>query len=269
MKQNAQKTIPALLERYELKFTIPSVLVDPISEFASAYCSLDKYSKVSENGYYRVNSLYLDTPGYLFLKKRMEGAENRFNMRVRSYGDNPTMPYFLEIKQRSGGTIKKFRASVKNENWYKVYTEPGFKAGEVDNDPMEIRNRALFERMIYTYNLSPKILTQYRRKAWVSEIDEYARLTFDVDLRYKPESNYNLVPREEEMVPSDQVLLFDPGCSVILELKCYASRVPLWMIDLVKYFDLRRRSFSKYKTGAMEIFQIHHHDAASRVAMIY
>ena len=54
-----------LLERLELKFHIPETMVEPISNFASIYCSPDKYSRDAEGGVYTVNSLYLDSPNYL------------------------------------------------------------------------------------------------------------------------------------------------------------------------------------------------------------
>ncbi len=268
MSGKEQEKLPPRLERYELKFTIPMELVEPISNFASVYCSMDRYSFVSENGFYRVNNLYLDTPEYLFLKRRMENTDNRFNMRIRSYGDNPSMPYFLEIKQKIRGLVRKYRSKVEDSMWYKAYTEPGFQTRKSNIDPVEQKNQALFERMIYSYNVSPKVLTQYSRKAWVSEVDEYARVTFDIDLRFMPESRYNLIPQESEMVPCDHELLFDYGCSVILELKCYASRVPLWMIDMIKCFDLSRRSFSKYMTGVFAVLELDHYDITSRTAMI-
>jgi SPX domain protein involved in polyphosphate accumulation len=268
MRGKNQKNLPPLLERYELKFMIPLEMIEPISEFAAVYCSPDKYSLQAESGFYRVNNLYLDSPGYLFLRKRMEGAENRFNMRVRSYGDHPTMPYFLEIKQKTGGVIRKYRTSVTDTEWYKVWTEPGFESREKKDGSSEAKNRALFERMIFTYDVSPKVLTQYVRKAYVSDVDDYARVTFDRNLRFMPETEYNLVPREEDMVPCDAETAFSPGCSVILELKCYTSQVPLWMIDLIRYFDLQRTSFSKYMTGVAEVLGLYRYDTASKVPMI-
>ncbi len=265
MRGKEQKELPPLLERYELKYTIPRELIDPISDFASVFCSLDKHSLKAENSFYGVNNLYLDSPGYLFLRRRIEGAENRFNMRVRSYGNSPEMPYFLEIKQKLGNVVRKYRTSVTDTEWYKVYTEPGFESREENDNPVKTGNRALFERMIFSYNVSPKLLTQYVRKAYISDVDDYARVTFDMNLRYMPETEYNLVPREEDMVSCDPVTVFDPGCSVVLELKCYTSQVPLWMIDLIKYFDLQRRSFSKYVTGVAEILGLYQYDSASRM----
>jgi hypothetical protein len=110
--------------------------------------------------------------------------------------------------------------------------------------------------MAYSYNATPKVLTQYMRKAYVSDIDEYVRVTFDIDLRYQAEEEYNMIPHEDKMVPLDNEALFDPGSNVILELKCYTTRVPLWMVDLIRYFNLSRRSFSKYVTGVSEVLNL-------------
>lgn len=263
MKGESQKGLPPLIERFEMKFTIPSSMVEPISNFASVYCSPDKYSQQSDSGYYKVNNLYFDSPEYLFLRMRLASVQNRFNMRVRSYGDEAGMPYFMEIKQKTGQIIKKYRAIVTQPDWYRVFTEPGFESHDESNDQLEIRNRDLFERMIYSYNASPKVLTQYIRNAWVSDVDDYARVTFDRELKYTPESEYNLVPDDDLMVSCDPETVFDPDCSVVLELKCYSAFVPLWMIDLIRYFDLQRRSFSKYMTGVREVLGLNIYSSSS------
>lgn len=268
MAGETQKALPPQIDRFEMKFTIPFSMIDPISEFASVYCSPDKYSLQSENGYYKVNNLYLDTPDYLFLRMRLMSVQNRFNLRVRSYRSDTGMPYFLEIKQKNGQIIRKYRAKVTDQEWYKVYTEPGFESNSESDDPLETRNRKLIERMIYSYNASPKVLTQYIRKAWVSDVDDYARVTFDMELKYAPETEYNLTPNEDAMVSCDPETVFDSGCSVILELKCYSAFVPLWMIDLIKYFDLQRRSFSKYLTGVREVLGLYAFCSTSTVASI-
>lgn len=254
MRSREPVATPLLMERYELKYTIPPSLIKPIADFVALYCKKDPHSQASTTGFYRVNNLYLDSPGYLFMRMRREGAANRFNLRIRSYGDIPEFPYFLEIKQKWNQVIRKYRARVTDPDWHRAYTQPGYQSREPDTDEREIRNRERFERMIYTYNAEPKILTQYRRLAWVSEVDTYARVTFDVNLRYMAAHEYYPVPKECDLVSCDSETCFDPGCSVILELKCHASAVPSWMLDLVRRFELRRRSFSKYLNGVQALF---------------
>lgn len=243
-------------------------MIDPISEFASVYCSPDKYSMNTGNGFYRVNSLYLDSPDYYFLKMRLKGVHNRFNMRVRSYGDTPDVPYFLEIKHKTSGVVRKYRAAVTDREWYREYTEPRSGSGDKNSATGDAINRKRFERMVHTYNAEPKILTQYLRKAWISDVNDYARITFDTDLMFRPETEYRPIPDNRGMVSCDHTLAFDPGCSVILELKCYTSRVPVWMIDMIRCFNLQRRSFSKYLTGASELLGLYRYDPATRVSAV-
>jgi len=269
MKNQVQKEMPVLVDRYELKYAIPLEMVDLISDFLSPYCSPDQYSNQTRNGFYRVNNLYLDSPNYRFLKNRIEGVNDRFNMRVRAYGDHSDLPWFLEIKQKTGGVVRKYRAKINETNWHHAYGEPDAVFHGNTGDILQEKNRRMFERLVYSYNVGPKVLTQYERKAWVSDVDEYARVTFDRNLRFMPETEYNLTPKEDKMVSCDPEVIFDPDCSVILELKCYALQVPLWMIDLIKYFDLTRRSFSKYMTGVAEVMGLYQYDSSSRVAAVY
>ena len=263
-----QQAMPPQLERYELKFTVPLEMVEPISRFAAAYCSLDRYSEAAPEGFYHVHNLYLDSPGLLFLRNRRHRVPNRFNMRVRTYGDEPALPFFLEIKQRIGGVIRKYRAKVENPDWCRVFAEPGVVAPERGESPAQAANRALFERLVYTYQVEPRILTQYKRKAWVSDVDDYARVTFDVNLRFAERSVWDPLPDEAMMRHYDSPLVFDPGCTVILELKCYASAVPLWMVDLIHTFSLKRRSFSKYMFGMSELYAARGQGFAPRVATV-
>jgi hypothetical protein len=244
-RNKKQFEMPSVLERFEAKYTIPFSMIDDISAFISPYCSLDKYSAISPDLFYRINSLYFDTPHFLFLQLRMRKAERRFNMRIRSYGDHPVLPYFFEIKQRRGDVVKKYRARTKDADLQGLIEAPMTYRFE-DEDDKNFDNRALFARTAHRYNAKPVVLVQYKRKAYVSEYDDYARVTFDIGLRYTQRNEYDPVPRECEMIPCDVQSCFDSGCCVILELKCYTSFVPLWMIDLVKAFNLKRRSFSKY-----------------------
>ncbi|HAJ79722.1 MAG TPA: hypothetical protein DCO75_08110 [Fibrobacteres bacterium] len=250
-----QTDLPSIIERFELKYTIPVSFVEPISKFVSPYCSLDKYSEISSDKFYIINSLYFDTPDFLFLRQRRLRTENRFNMRIRSYGESPTPPYFLEIKQRRGDTVKKYRAKVFDENLEAMCNDPESVFSEKD-DKNE-NNRELFRRTLLKYNARPVVLVQYKRKAYISDIDDYARVTFDIGLSSMPPplTGYQPEPDNGEITPCDVQTCFDSGCCVILELKCYTNFVPLWMIDMVRTFELKRRSFSKYSNCLRSIMQ--------------
>ena len=179
------------------------------------------------------------------------------NMRVRSYGDTGEAPFFLEIKQKKVRIVRKFRVSVQDPTWHHILEKPGAKTLR-DSDIEGPRNHLdLFLRLAQTYQAEPKVLLQYKRRAYVSQVDDYARVTFDTDLKYRPPTGYRPCVEGAGLIPCDHAAVFDPGCSVILELKCYASQVPLWMVDLIRGFDLLRRRFSKYVTAVREVFQQH------------
>jgi hypothetical protein len=234
--------------RYEAKYTIASSLVDEVAHFIRPYCSLDKYSELSENGFYTINSLYLDSPRFFFLRQRLSRAPTRFNMRIRTYGEEPLLPYFLEIKQKNGDVVRKYRAKIFTPDIYSVLNGCVESVGEDSQDTAQSDNLRRFSRLVHQYNAQPHVLVQYSRKAYVSDCDDYARVTFDRNLCTMQQNEPVPLPVAHKMIPCDVQTCFDPGASVILELKCYTTHVPLWMIDLVRTFQLRRRGFSKYTT---------------------
>lgn len=252
-----QMEIAPVLDRFELKYTIPFSLVGPISDFIAPYCSLDKYSECSPDLFYIINSLYFDTPDFTFLRNRLLRAERRFNMRIRSYGARPEPPYFLEIKQRLGDVVKKFRSKVYAADLETLIFD-GAQAGQVDDKNRP--NCELFRQTFQRYNAQPVVLVQYKRKAYISCFDEYARVTFDAALRSMPRKDYIPLPLDDEMIPCDFQNGYDPGTNVILELKCYTEFVPLWMIDMVRTFQLTRRGFSKYATCLRPVLERYRYD---------
>lgn len=241
---------PLFFERYELKYHIPEELIEPISQYAQTYCVLDPYSDRSEDKFYGVNNLYLDTPNFLFLERRKHKMDGRFNLRIRSYGDDPIYPYFFEVKFKSRGFIKKKRAKVYGDDWANELmgiVDPNFEGHGVNTD-----YKNTFIRLVQSYNAAPKVFTQYKRKAYLSVYDDYARVTFDKQLRYTRRDHYDLSPIEEVMSGYDFETNYNVDSNIILELKC-TSRMPMWMLDLISYFNLERTSFSKYMAGVNEV----------------
>lgn len=254
-----------VLERYEMKYAVPAAWIGPISAFAEAYCALDAHSARAEGGFYQVNSLYLDSPGFAFLRMRRDGSPNRFNMRVRSYGTDPRPPYFLEIKRKHGDIIRKHRARVADPDLERVL-DPASDLGPCLAVPGDAAAAESFRRLVFAYGAAPVVMTGYRRKAYVSVCDEYARLTLDIGLRYRAESGYRPFAVEEGTAPSDLETFFGDGPGAILELKCYAKYVPAWMMDLVRAFGLSRRGFSKYSAAMGKVFGRYAFDAGDRQA---
>ena len=252
--QGYKKTeLPSVLERHELKYTIPYSYVEPITRFLLIYCDYDYYSTLSDDRFYQVNSLYFDTRCHEFLKQRLFGKNGRFNMRVRCYGRGNIAPYYLKIKHKHGITGVKYRAKAGEHEWPAILTDPDYRV-QATESVQERRNKELFSRIACSYSIEPKILTQYRRRAFVSNVDEYARVTMDVDMRYRLQSHYGLVS-DEYMTNYDNETIYSNGCnreaSVILELKCNIGQVPAWMLDLIALFELKQQGFSKYASSSL------------------
>lgn len=243
------KVSPLNFERFELKYLIPERLIAPISRYVERYCVSDPHA--DDKGCYWINTLYFDNTDYKLFHRRENDEDRRFTMRMRSYGDDPKPPYFAEIKYKQDGVVKKFRHPF-NDEMLKQHCQNSFEP------PFQLlvdsphKNLAMFSRLGTIYDVTPKIMTRYRRIPYMSIVDSYARVTFDLDLQYHEESSYTLKPNLSAMTHYDNPLRFPEGCNVILELKC-DTQVPLWMIDLIRKFELRRSSFSKYCSSLSEM----------------
>lgn len=242
---------PLVLDRYELKYLIPVSMIEPISRYVEMFCNMDYYSQVSSDHFYTINSLYFETPAFYFMRAK-ENLTGRYSLRVRSYGDQPKAPYFFETKEKIGEFSKKRRGVVPLENWGELFTDP---TKPQSFDPHNDKHADFFMYMVSTYGANPTILTQYRRKAYLSTVDNYARVTFDKFMRYRPETRYNVIP-DENMLNYDHAATFgQPGMNVVLELKC-ERKIPVWFVDMIKRFNLVRGGFSKFEGSMRECFMI-------------
>jgi hypothetical protein len=249
----SQAVSPLSLDRYELKYLIPLSLVGPISKHIEAYCEMDYYSEISSDHFYCINSLYLDSPNHFLFRSKEDSGNFRFNVRIRSYGESPRAPYFFEVKYKLGEFVKKKRAKISHPNWAEIAE---FSLFPEDMDPASAGNLNDFHSVKLKYNLEPSILTQYRRKAYISNVDDYARITFDRDLRFQETTDWNVNPSESQMSHYDAPELFgNAGESVILELKC-EKKVPLWFLDLIRKFDLMRSGFSKFGGSTSTLYTV-------------
>ena len=246
-------SLPPTIERHELKYAIPWRYVESLRRFVEVYCELDHHSAMAADNFYQVNSLYFDTRGLEFLRQRIYGKDGRFNMRVRCYGDQGQAPYFLEIKQKSGTSGTKHRSLATAEEWPAIVQDPMYRI-EGDDSDKNLINKKLFLRMATSYAIEPKLLTQYMRCAYVSNVDEYARVTLDINMKYRTQDHYSFVT-DHDMISYDNETIYArdmySDASVILELKSNIGQVPTWMLDLISTFELKQQGFSKYMSSFM------------------
>jgi hypothetical protein len=231
-----------VIERYELKYRIPPALVEPIRAALSPYVRPDS---ASAHGPYTISSLYLDTANRSFYGQTMEQAAYRFKLRIRRYR---TGPYFIECKARNKDVIVKTRVAFPAEAWPAIVLAPD---GERHvRSPRDLENLRVFTRKMRATGAMPNVIVRYEREAFVSTVDDYARVTFDRALSAHAPRGWDVLVDGPGWLPADTPDRFGlPISGVVLELKC-TTGVPLWMSDLVRRFGLVRTGFSKFCTCA-------------------
>jgi len=230
-------------ERLERKYLITGDVADQIRAYVEPFCSPDRFNP--SHGGYAIYSLYLDTPAYEFHEAWRRGDADRLKLRVRTYGR--TGPAFLGVKRKTGDIISKTRVAIARESVAEAVA--GFGV------PLKPSAEAQHHLDAFAYWTSrtgaePAVLVAYTREAFVSTIDNYARLTFDRDIRVQAVTDWHLLGlADEPWVTVDDAALYDDLQSpTVLELKC-ESMMPDWMAHLVRRLELKYRGFSKYGHG--------------------
>lgn len=237
------------LERYELKYHVPTTFLPQLEAFLLPWCELDPACEKRRDGFYWISSLYLDSPQHTFLKWGRYKPEGRFNMRVRAYGDHPedSESWHFELKEKSCDQVTKLRGVLRGADPRQLWDDPDSVFRKAKGE--DLVNLRKFYLRAMTYNATPFILTQYRRKAWFGTMEDYARVTFDIGMRWREEQGFDFSVDPRQMRPSDLPERFDPGCNAVLELKCTREHIPIWMMDLIRRFDLVRSGFSKFESA--------------------
>lgn len=226
--------------RHEMKYLIGESKAQALANFIRPYLPLDRYCKLQRSGTYPIVSLYLDSDNLQLARESMTGQKNRFKLRIRGYTDEPDYPLFLEIKRRMNTIIIKSRSRTMHDN-----IESLLSGMSLPPQDYTINEEALKQFQFYmkSINARPMILVRYMRQAFESPMANRVRVTFDRQLCYK-------------VTQTPQVKLGGGGWQnhtytmgkVILEIK-FTARFPEWLNHMVKAFNLRQRSISKYATS--------------------
>lgn len=226
--------------RYELKYHITETQAAAISEFIRPFVQLDRYCKLQPSRDYPIVSLYLDSAGLQLCRESLTGHKNRFKLRIRSYTDEPEYPRFFEIKRRMNTVIMKSRARVMDPDVETLLAGLPLPPQNYTAD-MDTINQ--FQLYVSNIRAKPAVLVRYMRQAYEGDDQNRVRVTFDRDLAYNITklSQVRLGGRGWQRNPFTMA-------GVILEIK-FTDRYPAWLGRLVKMFDLRARSISKYASS--------------------
>lgn len=235
-------------ERYECKYVIPHDLMGPIESYIAPYTTPDPYMAASPTGDYMITTLYLDTPTLTFHYNKSRRTLNRLKLRIRTYDEKTEGAVFFEIKRKINDVVHKKRVLVDDPDWVAKLEEGYNFLGPSATD----RDRQALDEFLMlkeAYHAQPSTMVRYSREAFHSEIDDYARVTFDKRLRCQPPNGYYIERGQVGWNAIDDpaaTTRMDSG--IVLELK-FNNFAPLWLTALVEHFQLRLRGFSKYSTS--------------------
>lgn len=237
ISKSADRTLSC---RHELKYHISEAKAEAIAQFIKPYISEDRYSKLQRRGYYPIVSLYLDSPDLHLCRESLTGIKNRYKLRIRSYTDEPDYPRFFEIKRRINTIIFKSRARVMERDVHALLEGRPLPPQSYTADIDTINQFQFYSKRI---KAGPAVLVRYIRRAYEGDGHNRVRVTFDRELCY------NVTSKPDVRLGGSgwRRNPFTEG-SVILEIK-FTNHYPLWLSHMVKLFDLRQRSISKYASS--------------------
>jgi hypothetical protein len=231
--------------RFELKYHLSEEMALKIRDFARCYIGLDEYSTGKPNFSYPVHSLYLDSNALTTYWDTINGAKNRFKLRIRYYDSSPGSPVFFEVKRRMDHCILKQRGGVRNDTVRWLLSGHHPEQGHLlSKSPKQLIALQRFCQLMQEVQATPKVHIAYEREAYVSDDDRY-RVTFDRNIR-----------AEANLEGTIKTQMKNPGYvyqdRVILELK-FTDRFPNWYRHLVEAFGLMQCGAAKYAEGVQAV----------------
>lgn len=233
------------IKHYELKYTLTTKMAVEIRDYIKGFCSLDEHVPLGEDGYI-VNNLYFDTPNLRFYFDTKFRRLTRYKLRARFYGEKTSDFIWPEIKYRQGNVIWKTRRKIPVERWPELFA---LQKSE-ERKPVLKDRLDTFEDLLHWYGAEPVLHVRYFREPYVTQIEEYGRITFDRGLSYRmAHGSIELLHGSHEMLYyDDPITTIHHESPMILEIKV-ERLVPFWVIDIIKTFGLVQRPFSKYCYG--------------------
>jgi len=239
----------ARFERLELKYLIDEFTADRVRRDIAPFCRSDPHNpKPTADGGsgelgYGISSLYLDSPGLQLFWATERGDPERLKLRVRTYRGSSIA--VLELKRKISDIISKTRARVTRGQVARIASGrlPEPSNPEVDHF---LNDFALTSLKI---GAQPTLHVRYDREAYSSEVDTYARVTFDRRIEAQRTHDWALDAESTGWLSFDKFRRLDQReRTVVLELKCQ-SIIPWWITNLIRTHALKQQSFSKYGIG--------------------
>ena len=228
--------------RREIKYLIREEQALAVRTCVSCYLEPDEFALGRRDNSYPVHTLYLDSDMLFTFHATVNGDRNRFKLRIRYYDDDPAAPVFFEVKRRINEQIIKQRARVKREAVAELL-EGGSPRPEFlyAGNPQHWVDLLDFWHLVERLQAAPRAHNAYMREAYMNPDNTSVRVTLDREVRLGPEFTGALGTDLENGIEVYTGY-------VILELK-FTERMPTWMIEMVRGFDLKTSGAKKYVFG--------------------
>lgn len=228
-------------QRREIKYIIKEEVALAIRSYLSAYLEPDEFAAGKPDNSYSVHSVYLDSNDLDTYRAANDGMRNRFKLRIRYYDDLPDSPVFFEIKRRINEGIVKQRARVRREAVKSLLVGESPTPEHLYSwDERQWADLLDFWQLVERLEAAPRAHNAYQREAYVNA-EASVRVTLDRSVQIEPEFS-GVLP-----IALDEATEVFPQV-VILELK-FTDRMPTWLIEMVRGFDLKSSGAAKYVQG--------------------
>jgi len=229
-------------QRREIKYLVREEDALAVRTFVSCYLDPDEFANGRLDNSYPVHSLYLDSNRLHTYWASLSGDRNRFKLRIRYYDDDPAAPVFCEIKRRINEGIVKQRARVRRDAIGPLLAGASPAREHLHSwNPQYWADLLDFWELVERLQAAPRAHNAYMREAYVSPGKASVRLTMDRNIRLGPEFGFDLGTQLD-----NGVQVFTDF--VVLELK-FTERMPAWMIEMVRGFELKSTGAAKYVRG--------------------
>ncbi len=232
--------------RLEYKYIVPISEINNFRNQLLPFVELDPYSAKRKKKEYTVKSIYFDSKKLADYKAKVDGLYKRKKVRIRSYNDTTKdSMVFLEIKKRVGSHVYKNRSRISLNNLDSFLNEKDITLIDASENNLDA------EKFLFYYlkgSLNPVTLVTYEREAFFAKHDRTLRITFDKNIRFKRANNYRILC-------SHNSSFFKQSAFFLLEIK-FAEGFPIWLQEMLRQFNLARKSFSKYAASVDEIITL-------------
>ena len=220
--------------RFELKYLLHYTQARELMRAIGGH--VDQDENAGRDGFYKISSLYYDSPDLTAYWEKLDGEKYRRKVRMRTYGETPDQA-FVEIKQRLNLTVQKRRCRLSIDDATRAMHDVcrGIHPGEID--PIMDEVFVLGRR----YRLRPTMIISYNRTAFFDRYKRDLRITLDRNVRCR---HISLDLRRDRT----KGLYAIPPSMLILEVK-FNEAIPRWLCTSLNRLNLQVVRISKYCAG--------------------